>query len=384
MFAVLVLAATHACVGEGLPPSSLRTDSAGVSIVLSARPAWGQGQSWRVGEQPRLDLTRSGEGASHEFYRVRDAMRLENGSIVVANAGSSEVRFFDSAGVFLRTVGARGDGPGEFRGPDGVSRYPGDSVAVFDRRHQRVTILDREGGIGRTVTFAVDAPDQLDVKEDGSFLIRTTRLEAMAGVVGRTRIPQDVLAFSPTGELRDTVVTVPGFETFVFERGDARPPLQKESFLFVFSEAVATGSADDMAYEVYSEDGRLRRQVRIPSYPLDVSVELRSSLQEELTQMNAPDFIQEVNRRMAAAIPEKVPAYVDMLGDPDGYLWVALYGRPDEAQRWIVFDSLGAWAGTISLPRGFEAYEIGHDYLLGKGTNVDGTETVEILRLIRE
>jgi len=340
-----------------------------------------------VEEHPRLDLTRSGGGEAHEFFRVRDAARLPDGSIVVANAGSSEVRFFDSQGKLLTTAGARGDGPGEFRGPDGIGRYPGDSVAVFDRSHKRVTIFDRKGTMGRTLTLTVDAPvDELHVRGDGGFFARVTRTDALAAMgraVGRSRIPQDILAFSSTGELRDTFVSVPGFETFVFERGDAQPPLRKESFVFVSNEAVLVGNADAMAYDVYAEDGRLRQRALIPGYPLAVSRELRSALREELMQMAAPEFIQEVNRRMAEAIPEGMPAYVDLLGDPEGYVWLGLYHRPGTPQKWVVCDSLGAWVGSISLPKVLEVYEIGHDYLLGKGVNGDGSETVELLGLIR-
>jgi hypothetical protein len=337
-----------------------------------------------VEEQPRLDLTRSGQGESHEFFRVRDAARLPDGSIVVANAGSAEVRWFDSEGAFVRSAGANGDGPGEFRGPDGVSRYPGDSVAVFDRRQGRVTIFDRQGTLGRTLTFDVKAPvDEVHVKGDGGFLVRVTRLEVMSGDLGRIRVPQDVLEFSPAGELRGRFVTLPGFETFVFGRGDAQPPLRKESFVFLFSDAVVVGGGDDMAYDVYTQDGRLQRRVQVPGYPLGVPVQLRRALQEELSWMKAPDFIQEVNRQMAEAIPERVPAYVDLLGDADGHVWVSLFRRPGEPQKWLVFDSLGTWLGSVSLPIAFDTYEIGHDYLLGKGLNEDSTETVQLLRLVR-
>ena len=385
---VVALVAGSGCSGEGPHPDASLTDSAGVSIVRSTSALWGERQLWRVEEHPRPDLARSGGGEAHEFFKVRDAVRLQGGSIVVANAGSSEVRFFDSEGTFLTAAGARGDGPGEFRGPDGIGRYPGDSVAVFDRSHKRVTIFDHKGTMGRTLTLTVDAPvDELHVKGDGSFLARVTRTDALAAMgqaVGRIRVPQDILEFSPTGELLDTFVSVRGFETFLFERGDAQPPLRKESFVFVSNEAVVVGDADDMAYNVYAEDGRLRQRVQIPEYPLGVSGELQSSLQEELTQMDAPDFIREVNRRMAKAIPQRMPAYVDLLGDPDGYVWLGLYHRPGEPQKWVVFDSLGTWVGSVSLPKPLEVYEIGHDYLLGKGVNGDGSETVELLGLIRE
>ena len=48
------------------------------------------------------------------------ALRLPNGQIVIANSGSNELRYYDSAGVFLYAVGREGFGPGEFKDIGGV------------------------------------------------------------------------------------------------------------------------------------------------------------------------------------------------------------------------------------------------------------------------
>lgn len=55
------------------------------------------------------------EGASYEqLYQVRAAARLEDGTVAVANGGSAEIRLFDRTGRFIRSIGGRGEGPGEF------------------------------------------------------------------------------------------------------------------------------------------------------------------------------------------------------------------------------------------------------------------------------
>jgi hypothetical protein len=65
-----------------------------------------------------------------------------------------------AAGDSVTRVGSRGDGPGEFRSPSAVVAV-GDSVAIYDPRLGRLTVLDKQLAVKRTVTFFDPAPDQL-------------------------------------------------------------------------------------------------------------------------------------------------------------------------------------------------------------------------------
>ena len=58
----LVLACTLAssCTPAGdAPPLAVERDSAGITIVESFTPAWGDSARWRVGAEPLLDLAES-------------------------------------------------------------------------------------------------------------------------------------------------------------------------------------------------------------------------------------------------------------------------------------------------------------------------------------
>ena len=71
------------------------------------------------------------------FHRVWDMATLSDGRIVVADAGSEEVRALDPSGVHLASWGGQGEGPGEFRSLSGVARWPGDSVAAWEFHSNR-------------------------------------------------------------------------------------------------------------------------------------------------------------------------------------------------------------------------------------------------------
>ena len=106
MLGVIVVVHWAACVPEGdhRPILSSRTrDSAGITIVENGRPFPGSRLPWRVADAPAVSIgTHEGEEGEMLFI-VLDATRLADGRIVVANAGTSELRVFGADGDFLET-----------------------------------------------------------------------------------------------------------------------------------------------------------------------------------------------------------------------------------------------------------------------------------------
>ena len=84
------------------------------------------------------------------FGNVTGAVRLEDGSIVVADEQSSNVRRYDANGRHLWTSGRSGEGPGEYRGLRLLRRCPGAPLTVFDWNLDRITQLDLDGNVVST------------------------------------------------------------------------------------------------------------------------------------------------------------------------------------------------------------------------------------------
>src|SRR5690606_3051432 len=66
------------------------------------------------------------------FNQIASGLILENGSIIVADRGSSQVRWFASDGTFVRTSGRAGKGPGEYEFIRAAGRCVQDGFTVFD------------------------------------------------------------------------------------------------------------------------------------------------------------------------------------------------------------------------------------------------------------
>lgn len=113
-------------------------DSAGIRIVESRRPRLAPG-AWTVEDEPVLHIGGSTATGPAALYRVSDAGTLPDGSLVVANVGSQELRFFGPDGEPRGTAGSYGNGPGEFRDLYHIEVLPDGAVFVFDGLLARVT-----------------------------------------------------------------------------------------------------------------------------------------------------------------------------------------------------------------------------------------------------
>lgn len=101
--------------------------------------------TWLVDSTPVVQIGMVQGDAAYEFDQANSAVRLVDGRILVANSGSEQLRYFDSAGKALGTVGREGQGPGDFDGVLGV--YPGahDSLVIFSSENRRYTVVNDSG-----------------------------------------------------------------------------------------------------------------------------------------------------------------------------------------------------------------------------------------------
>lgn len=366
----------------------VRRDSIGIAIVESTTPQWRGVERWAVDPQPVLDLSESGQGAPHEFFRVQDAIRLADSSYAVADRGSNEIRLFSSVGRFVRAIGGSGEGPGEFGRLTSIARHDGDSLVAYDHWLRRITMFDL--ATHGTRTFSPYRPN-----------VRLWRIhplddELLVGVIddwspgstsGMYRGQFTVVSITWSGEVRDTVGTVPGNESFLFDRGSANPLFVKTGHVAVYDGRIYVGSADSLEYRVYSAVGRLEQIIRVPGFDLQLTEEdirVERAARAAVSPPGLPRWYWEVLESLPA--PATRPAYSALQIDGEGFVWLARHHGVSEADKpaaWMVFSPDGSWLGSVDLPSRFTVYEIGSDYILGKRKDQLDVEHVEVLRLRR-
>jgi hypothetical protein len=399
------------CEKAEAPPSAAvveTTDSAGVQIVYSSAPTWER--PWRISATLLFEVGRSGRGPEYELFRVAGARILSDGRLVIANAGTGELRWFTNRGAFIRSAGGEGEGPGEFRALTRLVLLSGDSIAVSDVYLGRISVFDAAGDFVHTISRRT-APVTLPSGrfEDGTYLL--TPNGPGIGTDGPSRIERlsmtvDGLDVATGSEA--TIATLPWLEVVVSPAGTTRPDgtqrFQQVPRPFGLGVWVAAGArgwvvADNARNELEFRTpvGNVTRIARWSAPRRAVTeADVSADLERELSRRRTPEA-----RELFRAFYDEYPPPPDSMPvfgcaypfctaepmhlDPDGNVWLAQYLPPAEGYTtgYFVFDSTGAWLGTVATPPGLAILSVGRDRVVGKRTDDLGVESVSVHLLER-
>lgn len=99
------------------------------------------GEDWRAAE-----VFAFGESPEDTGIRAVTALAiLPTGETLVLDGPSAEILVLDHQGSHIRTIGRRGQGPGELVTPSGISVDPAGTILVYDAGTHRATMLGRSG-----------------------------------------------------------------------------------------------------------------------------------------------------------------------------------------------------------------------------------------------
>ncbi|HSG47111.1 MAG TPA: hypothetical protein VLA43_04755 [Longimicrobiales bacterium] len=398
-WAVLFLAA--ACGGEaGTGPGAgpVVRDSAGIPIVESRGPAWEAGDAWLVDAQPVLRVGTLDGPPETQFARLTGTGLLDDGTVVVADAGNARISAFGLDGTLRWSQGREGEGPGEYGQLGSLHRLTGDSVMVYDFRTRRVTVLSPGGALARSY---VPTPPE------GSFMnaplgeVAPGVLAATGGSVfgaGETpdgsrmeRRPERFFIAGSQGEVLDTLPTLLGPEMWMIAQGNAisvwTVPFGRDAVMETGPGVVAGGVTERPEWRMWDASGALLRVIRLDVPARPVTAEDWDRAREAQIPEGADAARRSAVRDAYDAIPapESWPAFSDLAVDDGGYLWVERFAAPwdgDTPRAWWVFDPSGVLLGEVALPAGFEVDAIRGHRLVGRWEDELGVPEVRVYRIV--
>lgn len=376
------------------------TDSAGITIVTSTAALWEPDDRWTVGPEAALSIGVAEGDEAYQLFRVSDAMRLPDGRIVVADAGTRDTRLFDRNGSHLLTVGGPGEGPEEYRVPTALLPHSGGGFTVvdfMDRVH-----YDADGEFLGRETFDrqrwSEIVGPLGLSEGGSILADGTVLSPIYGTGSSAgeprpgppfRPPITVALIDPHAGTVDTLSHIGGALQQRVDVGRDRPM----PIVHPFAPSGRWFAGRHGTVMVY--DGALPQVERIepdgrhvvlrwtgPAEPV-TDAEFEAWKEQQRNASWTQGQLPELERGWAAMDPPGSKARVSgALPSADGSTWVRLGPSGYEASEpaeWRIFGADGAWLGSVTLPGTFRPTEAGADYVLG--VDRDPVLEVETVRL---
>jgi hypothetical protein len=362
-------------------------DSAGVTIVeYSALP--GSAAEIPIPAQPSLQLGVVEGDPAQEFEFVASATRLADGTVVIADAGASQLRAFGPDCGLSWTTGREGEGPGEYRNIGWV-RTHGDSLAIYDRSLGRLTVLSLDGGLIRTVNLRPAPgglrPQVLAVLPDGSMIVRAQQTLTPNISPGVHQPVGFVALYSASGELTDSLASLGSREwalTMVDDRRLLAPHVfGREGLAAASPEAIHIADSGRFEVRSFAVDGTLRRMLRVTQAVAPVT-QADIDAYREYSLGRQPDVSRHARIRReidAKPFPETHPQVRRLHADRAGRLWLEGYRRAWETQsKFNVFNADGTFAGRARLSDGERLLEAGPGYVLTRRIDELGVHYVRL------
>jgi hypothetical protein len=354
---------------EGFWVGTISTAGNVTTVVNESGSMWG-GNATLV-EEASIGVA---AGADEYMFGQVDSVYADQDQIYVVDRQVPAVRVYDHDGAFVRDLGAKGQGPGEYRIPVIVAAGEDGRVFVVDMSALRINVYDATGKSADTWPLpsylccvwpiypltheAVWAPVR-----QGSDLA-TARLGAQA--VGPD---------GPYGEV--TWVPELDYDRATYDNGTDREGTAPFSPYRTWEPApngrLLVGASDTYRFEVHDPDGskliieRFWDPVPVPTQHREWERQFRIASQRRFV----PDFTWD-----GAEIPDHKAAYVALIGALSGETWVvrqgasvrlahcaddpnedgfqAAYERPcwDDEKIVDVFGPDGRYLGGVDLPDG--------------------------------
>lgn len=335
------------------------------TLVVDGPPVWGDAPG--LVEELRLG-TLMGD-AKEAFGSIGGVLALEDGSIWIGDRDLGAIRRFDSAGTYLGQLGREGEGPGEFKYPQGMRQLADGEVAVWDDGQIRVSFFTPAGEFLRSFTpqtFMIGTPmEELELdRTTGDLLLMS----------GNVRTAADYrffwLRLSVEGAVLDTIWVEPT------EREGLSDPVATSTAVSPLGYRIV-GRNDDFSLTL--ETSPTRHTVLLRPWTA-----VRYQREERREKQRLAQLSSERNGLPPGRVAETKPAFSRIQVDETGRIWVSVFtagfrveeseaerGQREEAckffgastdecdrgiRRWqeeAVFEVLGpegAFYGRIQLP----------------------------------
>lgn len=316
--------------------------------------------------------------------RVNDVAVGNGGEIYVADGQLEIVRMYDADGNYLRDIGRRGQGPGEYAYAPSLGTLPDGTLVISDTSSGRISFFSPAGDYLDSFTAA--RVGSFTVDRDGN--IHAQRFEGEPVLAEFTRGGEQL------GRLPVPARDIAGAETFVLGWGEGNiyPFPVETQWDFSPLGYLVTGRNDVYDIELRRPDGtvHLRRDIPRP----EVNGE-----EQNQWEAHRQRLIERVTARGDEAdfepIPDVKPYFRQIHVAADGRIWVFRYVEaverddiepvPDMPDRplltwrepWTydVFEPDGTFLGAVVVPETFRPYVIRGERLWG-AVERDGLEQV--------
>jgi hypothetical protein len=327
---------------------------------------------WRIHPEPDLTIGEAEGNPSYQFADIQGAVRMDDGRIVVADAGNYVLRFYNPNGKIIHSVGRQGQGPGEYESLAWIGACGDRTVYAWDFVLDRISIIDMHGEFQRSFKLsesaAITSAIGMRCHKDGTLVVASRVIGAPAAL-GPHRVKSSIHLLDAHGRIVQDLGEYPGMDRYRYDSSDGPQPFGKETAYAIGDHVVYVGTADEYMIQALPVEGTSATQIgrNVERRPITRRDQTRY-IEQRLSRIKDRSQRERVAQNLRSIqFPDHFPAYRSFIVDQLNNLWVEQYRTPtDDAPRWDVFGPDGMFLGTLTAPAGLEVYQVGAGFILGK------------------
>lgn len=290
------------------------------------------------------------------FVGPSDLAVDSGGRVQVVDFGDNNLKLFDAAGKFLKVIGRKGQGPGEFNMPTDLA-VSGDRLAVWDMGNRRLSLFGVNGDFVKSedASSFTARPRDLAALPQGEFLLETEKT-----YFNEPDRPQDCSldVLSPDLKTKNTVYRQAVLRNKYRRQGSVTfnviQPFGPDVFWAVTPGGrIVVGYSEKYEFLVYRTDGVEEFRFSHPHEAVKVTGEDEKSFFAGMSyteggavKLGAPEHIVK-----NTVFPKFKPAFNRLFVDSDGNFLVHTYPRnkQEESRSFDAFDGRGRFLARVRV-----------------------------------
>jgi len=272
-----------------------------------------------------------GEAEGREKYMFSRLSRIvvdKEERIYVLDSKEAHIKVFDKNGDYVKTVGKKGQGPGEMSLPFSICITSQNEIMVQDLNNHCIMFFSLDGSFIKSLSTA-------------KIIILGASIDSKGNIIGIVSIRGPEKQVIELKKFDSNLNYLFSFgSTFLPSRSPTFNPFKPELCWTVSKEDnVICGYPDAYEFEVFDSKGKVIRKVVKDYKPVKIT-------QEEIEERK-----KSLPGLMKLDIPQYHSAYQYLTVDEEGRIFVQTYDKTEDREKnyYDVFDSEGKYIARISL-----------------------------------
>ncbi|MDH5466481.1 MAG: 6-bladed beta-propeller [Candidatus Aminicenantes bacterium] len=271
-----------------------------------------------------------GEAEGREEYMFSEIGTIaidDEERIYISDWKETHIKVFDKDGMYLITIGRKGQGPGEFERISGMQITHQKELLVFDMNMRRLSFFTVDGKLIETLSISELRPFKLNMNSKRNFIITSVTLDLM-----NNQSITEFKIYDANLSLLKTIATPsprnifnPFDSFFIWE-------LAKD-------DNIVYGYNETYELQILDSGGKIIEKIVKEYDPVKITKEEKQEAEKKYSSPNKIEY------------PQFRPAYQYFILDDDDRIYVQTFEKTEDGNGYFydIFDSKGRYVAKIPL-----------------------------------